>query len=531
MPKKKASAQHVQIAVIYARYSSHNQREESIEQQIACCTDFARENNLSVSEVYADKAITGKTDRRLQFQRMLRDAEKGKFTAVIAYKSNRIARNMMNALQYEARLASYGIKTYYAAEEFDDTAAGRFALRSMMNVNQFYSENMAEDIKRGLMDNAMSCKVNGSLPLGYVKGPEGEYQIEPGEAKTVREIFSRVLSGEMQVDIINDLNRRGIKTKRKGSWTKSSFRAILRNDNYIGVYRYSGIVQPGGIPAIVPKEVFAAMQEKLKQHHVHQRRHQEAGDYLLTGKLRCGLCGGWMVGCSGTSHAGETYYYYSCQTKRVSHSCSKKNVRRDLIEYAVAEYTKKYVLQDDVIEWIAQNAVEFQKAAMCSDDLKLIEMDLAEKKTAQKNVMAAIEAGIITASTKDRLLELESEISNLEMSLSLQRARVVPVEKEEIIYALERYRDGDLDNPNYRKKLIDSFVKEVWLFDDKIKIDYYYAGKNSSVTIAMENLEDTNGAAESSPKLCLSPPQQTQSNPVIFLTEYGFSLVAPFSAD
>ena len=159
--------------VIYARYSSHNQKEESIEQQIEECTAFAETNGITVTHIYADKAISGRTDRRTEFQRLMRDAEKRKFQVVIAYKSNRISRNMLNALSYLQKLESYGIETLYAKEEFGNTAAGRFALRTMMNVNQFYSENMAEDIRRGLKDNAAECKVNGALPYGYKKGEDG----------------------------------------------------------------------------------------------------------------------------------------------------------------------------------------------------------------------------------------------------------------------------------------------------------------------------------------------------------------------
>ena len=153
------------IGVIYARYSSHNQKEESIEQQVEECMNFASLNGIKIIHVYADKALSGRTDKRPQFQRLMRDAEKRGFSVVVAYKSNRIARDMLNALKYEDRLGKYGIETLYAKEEFGNTAAGRFALRTMMNVNQFYSENMAEDIKRGMLDNAENCKVNGALPL------------------------------------------------------------------------------------------------------------------------------------------------------------------------------------------------------------------------------------------------------------------------------------------------------------------------------------------------------------------------------
>lgn len=141
-------------AVIYARYSSHNQRDFSIEQQIEACRKYAASLSLKVTLTYEDRAISGRTDNRPAFQRMMRDAENGKFQYVLAWKSNRMGRNMMQAMVNEARLVDCGVKVFYAEEDFDDNAAGRFALRSMMNVNQFYIENMAEDVKRGLYDNA-----------------------------------------------------------------------------------------------------------------------------------------------------------------------------------------------------------------------------------------------------------------------------------------------------------------------------------------------------------------------------------------
>ena len=127
------------IAVIYARFSSHNQREESIEQQVAECKVFAAQQGLEIIEVYADAAQSGRTENRSQFLRLQRDAKKGKFSNIIAYKSNRIARNMVNALTFENDMEKLGVKLFYAKEEFGNNAAGRFALRMMMNVNQFYS--------------------------------------------------------------------------------------------------------------------------------------------------------------------------------------------------------------------------------------------------------------------------------------------------------------------------------------------------------------------------------------------------------
>ena len=250
--KRGATLQEQEDGVIYARYSSHSQKDASIEQQIKECLAYAKSQGIRIVATYSDRAITGKTDRRADFQRMMRDAEKGKFRYVIAWKSNRMGRNMLQAMMNEAKLNDLGIRVLYTEEDFDDTAAGRFALRSMMNVNQFYSENMAEDIKRGLYDNASKCKIaNGGLPLGYKKGEDMRYALDPPKDEIVREIFGRVACGEPFVDIAADLNARGIKTSRGGQWGRNSFHALLTNERYTGVYIYGDIRIEGGVPGTV----------------------------------------------------------------------------------------------------------------------------------------------------------------------------------------------------------------------------------------------------------------------------------------
>lgn len=254
MPKKPSKPRKGQplgrneVGVIYARYSSHAQKDASIEQQANEAQAYAAELGIPIQEIYADRAISGKTDRRPNFQRMMKDAEKGRFRYVIAWKSNRMGRNMLNAMMNEARLQELGIRVLYTEEDFDDTAAGRFALRSMMNVNQFYSENMAEDIRRGLRDNAQNCKLtNGTVPFGYKKGEDLHYELDPPKDDIVRDIYSRVACGDPLVDIANDLNAQGIKTVRGNAWGKGSFHAMLVNERYRGIYIYDDIRIEGGI--------------------------------------------------------------------------------------------------------------------------------------------------------------------------------------------------------------------------------------------------------------------------------------------
>ncbi len=503
MPKKESKEK--AIGVIYARYSSHSQKEESIEQQVEECMGFAALNKIQIARVYADKALSGRTDKRPQFQKMLRDAEKRTFTVVVAYKSNRIARNMLQALTYEDKLSKFGIETLYAKEEFGNSAAGRFALRTMMNVNQFYSENMAEDIRRGMRDNAENCKVNGILPLGYVKGPDGRYAIDTTEAETVREIFMKVLEGVPFVDIANELNARGIRTKHGNLWNKGSFHRLLSNDNYIGVYRHSGYINEQGIPPILEKEVFYAMQKHLETKRNPRGRHRENQDYLLTGKLHCGLCKSFMVGVSGTSRTGDKHYYYTCNDRRTGGSCKKKSVRKDDIERNVAEVTQRFILQDDVIAWIADSAMQILAESGSKEEIAAMEAQLAEDRKATKNIMNAIEQGIFTATTKDRLLELELDISTLEKSIALAKAAndQTTIEKDRIIWSLEQFREGNVTSKEYQKRMIDTFVKAVYLWDDKIEVHYYYAGQKNVLSSPFQ--QDNDGVEEALGVLISSP--------------------------
>lgn len=506
------------LGVIYARYSSHNQKEESIEQQVDECMAFAIQNGIKVIHVYADKALSGRTDKRPQFQRMMRDAEKRGFTVVIAYKSNRIARDMLNALKYEDRLGKYGIETLYAKEEFGNTAAGRFALRTMMNVNQFYSENMAEDIKRGMRDNAESCKVNGALPLGYVKGPDGRYAIDSKEAAIVREIYEKVLEGVAFIDVANDLNARGIKTKQGNQWNKGSFHRMLTNDVYIGVYRHSGYVKEDGVPPIIEREVFFTMQKYLETKKNPRGRHRENNDYLLTGKLFCGYCHAPMVGVSGTSRTGSKHYYYTCNTRRTGGDCQKENVRKDYIERLVAERTQRFILQDNVIEWIADSAMDILVEFSSEAEIAEMEAELAENRKATKNIMNAIEQGIFTATTKERLLELEENISSLQQSIAIAKAANTDrdITKEHIIWHLQKLKGGDIENKEFQKNLINTFVKAIYLWDDdddKIEIDYYYTGKKNSIVQSLRSFSPKEAGGPLSVLIDSLEPHQNRQPP------------------
>lgn len=486
-------------AVIYARYSSHAQREASIEQQIKECTEYAQRDGLKITSTYADKAISGKTDHRPQFQRMMNDAAQGKFRYVIAWKSNRMGRNMMQAMVNEARLNELGVRCLYVEEDFDDTAAGRFALRNMMNVNQFYSDNLAEDVMRGMMDNAAKCMVNGPCSIGLKRGEDGRFAIEEAGAKVVREIFERVNNGESFVDIANDLNAKGVKTSKGNLWNKNSFRSIVSNEQYIGIYSFSGLRIENGIPPILRKELFYSVQEKLKSRKGIKGRHTVNEDYLLTGKLFCGKCGYPMIGCSGTGKSGAKYFYYACQKKRTKKVCDKKNVGKTLIEEKITMAVREYLLDDDVISWIVDGYRAFLDAHRRDSALVSMQEELVEVEKGIKNIVAAIEQGIFTASTRERLLELEGEKQSLQASIAVTEATLEEVPRERIEFWLQSFRKGEVKSKAYQAKLIDSFVQAVYLYDDSIRIVCNYTGKNNEISVS---LSDTDAAISGEIESC-----------------------------
>ena len=397
------------VAAIYARYSSSVQNDASIEQQVAECQAYASANGLKITTVYEDRAISGKKDNRPGLQKMLRAADRHEFQVLLAYKSNRISRNMKNALVYEERLSKAGVKVVYCKEEFGDNATGRFMLRMMMNMNQFYSENMAEDIKRGMRDSASQGKVVGTIPFGYKKGEDGKYAIEEHDADVVREIFRRFNADESLVDISRVLNGKGFVTKQKKPWGKNSFHSILVNERYTGVYIYGDIRIDDGMPKIIERGVFELAQKKLNAQKTTRARHRDNEDYLLTGKLYCGYCLAPMVGLSGRGRWGNEYFYYSCQTRRIQKTCHKKNVRKEHIEYQVTKAVQDSVLHDETIEWIANRFMMISKQRMAESQLGYYEGRLSEVKKQIANIVRAVEIGIISEEFKERMAEIREE--------------------------------------------------------------------------------------------------------------------------
>ena len=328
-------------AVIYARYSSDNQREESIEGQIRECTAFAEKNDLTILKHYIDRAYSARTDHRPAFQEMIKDSDKHLFDMVIVWKLDRFSRDRYDSARYKVLLKKNNVRVVSATEVISSGADGILLESVLEGFAEYYSADLAEKVTRGMTENALKCKFNGgSMPIGYVIDEEQHFQIDPLTAPFVLEAFKRYIEGATMKELIDFFNEKGIKNKSGGDINYNSIQRMLNNRRYIGEYAFRDIVVPDGIPAIVPKELFDRVQAKLAKNKKSPARHKAEEDYLLTTKLFCGCCGAYMCGESGKGRSGEVHRYYKCVSiKKRRTICNKKSVRKDWIEDIVVNAT------------------------------------------------------------------------------------------------------------------------------------------------------------------------------------------------
>lgn len=476
--------------VIYARYSSDNQREESIEGQLRECMDFAERQGITVIGNYIDRAMSAKTDDRPDFQRMIKDSGKHLFEVVIVWKLDRFARNRYDSARYKTALKKNGVRVISAKENISDRPEGILLESLLEGYAEYYSAELSEKVIRGMTDNALKCKSNGSkIPYGYVTDSEQRFFIEPVEAAVVQELYTRYDNGEPSTEIMQDFNNRGLRNKSGKPFCKSVIIYMLHNRRYIGEYRFMDIVIPNGIPQIIPEELFERVQARFERSKKASARFKAKVEYLLTTKLHCGKCGAFMVGECGTSKTGKTHHYYKCSNVKRKKGCNKKSVKKDWIEDLVVDWTRNTALADDTIDQMANAvvALQYQENAV----LPGLKKRLAETEKAIANLLDAIQQGLFSASAKQRMDNLEADKAALEIRIAQEEMQQPMLTKEQVVFWISKFKDGDFDDPKFRQRLIDCFVNAIYLYDDKIVLTYNV--KDGADTIQLSEINEVFG--------------------------------------
>lgn len=475
--------------VIYARYSSDNQREESIEGQLRECNAFAEKNGIQIVGTYIDRALSARTDNRPDFQKMIKESENGLFDTVIVWKLDRFARNRYDSAHYKAILRKNGVKVISATEIISDTAEGVLLESLLEGMAEYYSADLAEKVLRGLTENALKCKHNGgTLPLGYTTDSQQYYQIDPLTAPAVLQAFEAYAAGATMQEVTDQLNIKGVRTNRGNKLTLNAVTRMLHNRKYIGEYQYRDIVQMGGIPAIVPQELFDRVQERMASNKKAPAKHKAEDEYLLTTKLFCGKCRCLMVGESGTSRTKEKVHrYYKCVGVKKHQGCDKKSLRKEWIEDATIAFIRKIVFDDDLIEMLCETAIKMQNQE--NTTLPLLKKQYNETLKSIENLLNAIQMGILTPSTKQRMDDLERQKTELSVQIIKEEMAKPVLSTEEINAYFNRLRQLNFKRHDHRRRLIDTFINKIVLWDDG-RIFFGCNYKDCSMEITFDELEE-----------------------------------------
>ena len=503
-------------AVIYARFSSHSQREQSIEGQLKTCYKFAADNGYTVIGEYIDRAQSGTNDNRAEFQRMIADSDKHTFNAVIVYQLDRFARNRYDSAINKAKLKKNGVRVVSARENITDDASGILVEGILESMAEYYSAELSQKIHRGMSLNAQKCLSNGSNPgLGFKVAPDHTFYVDEDEAIIVREIFERYGKGETVADIIKDLNARQIKTSLGRDFNKNSLHRLLRNKRYIGTYLYKGEETPGGMPRIISDDVFERVQNILDKNKAAPARSRGKEEYLLTTKLFCGYCHEMMTGYGGTGKSGKAYHYYACKNAK-KHLCQKKVVDKKRIENMVVAACRQ-MLTDSNIQRIAEAIEAVFKSEFDSSAIKRIKTAIQEADTAIENLWQALERGQGVDTIMERINKRQEEKAELEAQLAIEAKKERIISAQEVTHFLSVLQKSNFDDPLNRRAVINIFLNKIYLYDDKFRLVLNGSGQPVEIdNIMLDEIDDyfdsqISDSAECSSIVADAPPNQIPS--------------------
>lgn len=490
--------------VIYARYSSHNQNDQSVEGQIAECEKFCKRNNYNVIATYIDRAKSGTKDNRDQFQQMIKDSEKHGFNGIVVYQLDRFARNRYDSAINKAKLKKNNVRVMSARENINDDASGILMESVLEGMAEYFSAELGQKVKRGMKINADNCYYNGgTIPLGFkvieiesdTKDAVGrrvkkkKYAIDEDNAPVIKMIFKMYLNGSTMAEIIRYLNKNNVKTAYGNVFNKNSIRTILTNKRYNGIYSYNGVDVKGGIPQIVDDKTFDLVQERMGVNKKAPARARAKTEYLLTTKLFCGHCKEMMTGTSGKSRNGHLHCYYGCVGARKK-ICNKKNIQKDLIERLVVEKARE-LLTDERINQITDAVIETAKKDRENSGIKRITRRIKELEKQKNNLFDSLkicEIDNVKKSIFDEIAKLDNQVSDLKNELVIEEGKCVNVNKTQVRFFLSQIKKGDIDDEHYRKLIINTLVDKVFVYDDSIMIvfnvsDAPYNGKMPDINV------------------------------------------------
>lgn len=519
-------------AVIYARFSSDNQREESIIAQLRACREYCNRKKYTVVKEYIDEALTARSDNRPDFQNMISDAKIGLFDVVVCHKIDRFSRDRYDYAYYKRTLQKGKIKLEFVEQKLDGSPESIILESVLVGMAEYYSRNLAKEVIKGMNETALQClHTGGKPPLGYdvvvtndVAGKKGrvkkKYVINETEAQIVRYIFKRYTEEATYGQIINELNEKGYRTKTGSVFGKNSIHDLLKNKKYVGIYtfgRVSGgrsnprnshadnehmIEIPGGIPAIIDQDTWDKAQGRINSRsHVKGRLHAK-DTYLLSGLVRCGDCGSTMVGNrfmgSHRSLGKKMYSYYKCnRSLRTNITCSTKKIKKEWLEELVIHYVKSKIFSKKSIRSIVNhvNKKTLELSTKYVEEIKILENEKNAVKRKIDNLLTLAEDGQIDELLRKRLAQNKQRIEEINFRLSqikIDTSKIMLTEQQ-VWDIMQSWKNAN--EPHELRAMLNTFVKQITVTADNVEIElklevasHSYEGDDLSASISRDQM-------------------------------------------
>lgn len=475
-------------AVLYLRYSSAKQHEQSIEGQDRVCRDYCRYNDIMIVDSYIDRAKSAShdVDKRTEFQRMIKDSKKGRFDTVVVYKLDRFARSRYDSAIYKKKLKDNGVTVISATEAVPQTPEGLMMEGLLEGMAEYYSAELSQKVKRGIRESVEKRHhLGGPQPLGLMN-VDGKLVEDSTTIHIVREVFSMADEGLSFAVMADILNKKGYRTRKGAPFGRSSLRTVLRSKKYIGYYCYNGLEIPDQTDPVVDPDVFWRVQEALETMGRKKRHTNKPDSYLLTGKLFCGNCGEAMLGESGKGKKGTVYRYYKCFGQKKNSGCTKKPIRKEVLEAKVVQMCQE-MLTDERIDYLVQEVAKILVDQETVSKARAMEQEIVENVKQLDALTQVVMAGNAPRTIIAKMTELEARQDALQKELAIVRAQERPLGPEHARYYLQQLKTNIADVPGGEARLIQTFVDKVYLYDDddgktnaKIKIVFTLDGAKSS---------------------------------------------------
>ena len=482
-------------AVAYARFSSDNQRDESIDAQLRAIREYAASRSFALTHVYKDEARSATTDNRPEFLQMMQDAAHGLFDVVIIHKLDRFSRDRFDSAFYKRHLKRHGVRLYSVLEHLDDSPEGIILESVLEGMAEYYSRNLAREVMKGMRETAHQAKHNGGKPpLGYDVAPDKTYIISETQAQAVRIIFEMYADGSGYSAIIDKLKKDGHFPQSGRMFSKNSLHDILKNEKYRGVYIFNRTARKefgkrnhrkskppediirieNGMPQIVSNETWERVQKRMSENRKGKNAAKEI--YLLSGIIKCGKCGGAMTGTRKFAGRDKTLYRsYECSTRKRNKGCDMKAISKEFVEAAVINQLAEDLFTPEALEKMVEKLIAYSSKQnnQISHDLKIIEHDLTSVQRKITNIIDSIADGFRHPSMKGQLDSLETKKASLIIRLDeAKRQHAVHAPSEEMIRAYLQ-KDADIKNMSLgeQKRIVQAYVKEVVVYDDTVIIN------------------------------------------------------------